>query len=84
MKKLLLLVGTFFAVNSLSAMEQRLTVFTAKDFGVDISNRQAVIDFYWQRKSLLNDMFARAKSDASDRSDGETKQLLLLSRKLND
>ena len=75
MKKLLLLVGTFFAVNSLLAMEPRLTVFTAKDFGVDISDRQAVIDFYWQRKYSLDDMFARAKRDAFDRSEGEAKQL---------
>jgi len=46
MKKLLLLVGTFFAVNSLPAMEQRHTVFTVKDFGVDIWNRPAVIEHY--------------------------------------
>jgi hypothetical protein len=38
MKKLLLLVGTFFAVNFLSAMEQRHAVFTVKDFGVDSWN----------------------------------------------
>lgn len=62
-------------MRSLSAMEQRIIPFSAKNFGVDISDRQAVIDFYWQQKNVLDSKFIQAK-DPSFQAGSEAKQLL--------
>jgi hypothetical protein len=75
MKKLLLLVGTFFAVNSLPAMEKRYAVFSTENIGVDISDRQAVIDFYWKKKYEFEVSFVKAKADAPYLSRSEAQKL---------
>lgn len=76
MKKLLLLVGTLFAVNFVSAMEQGETHFSAKNCGVDISDRQAIIDFYWKRVEILKNEFSRIQHGSLSMDSLRKKQTL--------